>query len=535
MNELQPVPAPAPSADGGRDGVSRQAGAEPDVEVPDVVPWWRAWLPFVLVCAVIFGVRWHTVDQVVVNWDESVYWHVAQDMVNGGSLYRTAWDHKGPFLYIVLAAPIALFGNSIVALRLTGTLVVLLTMLVIELISRRLVGRRRAFVAPLFYGLLLSVPVFGGLAVRTELVMMLPVSLALLFYLVARDAQGRRRLLWFGLCGCATGVAVLVKGVAAHTLAAVPLLMLVDQIRGRRPNLRRLMTDGAAVGLGLLAVVAATVAVFWLRGTFHEFIYANLKVNLLIAGHESLQAGSQPHWVLPFVAWAVQGDPFTMVVLASVAWLLLKRRELVRQEGTVWFLAALTGLSFLGFAVSPYMFFHYYLQMALPFGLLVACAAAHLGITAKDWERVALIALIICVVTAFSPVRSPGGRHTRAAVLDDTLRKVARFVSDNTVRNDRIFVLGGEPIIHFLTERKAPTRYFWWLLSDDEFDAVLGSRKVVLADLRRTPPRLFVYKRSDPRVVELGQFMVANYVPIATIDDYQIALYKNAKQPLPAR
>jgi hypothetical protein len=125
--------------------------------------------------------------------------------------------------------------------------------------------------------------------------------------------------------------------------------------------------------------------------------------------------------------------------------------------------------------------------------------------------------------------------RSRDPKTDATLRAVAASVRENTGPQDRIYVLGGEPAIYFLAERRSPTRYFWWVFCTDPYDAGLASRHETLTAFARTPPRLFVYKRSDPRVVALEQFMVANYTPIATIDDYQIALYTNAEKPPSAR
>ena len=54
-----------------------------------------------IILILIFLLRLPSSFNVVIDWDESVYFIVAQDILDGGLPYKTSWDHKGPILYFL--------------------------------------------------------------------------------------------------------------------------------------------------------------------------------------------------------------------------------------------------------------------------------------------------------------------------------------------------------------------------------------------------------------------------------------------------
>jgi len=92
-------------------------------------------LQFVLALLVIFGLRLPYCNWPVINWDESLFIIVAEDLAAGGTPYLTAWEPKGPFLFFILAAAIKVVGNSICGVRIFTTLYLLGSMLLVFFLS----------------------------------------------------------------------------------------------------------------------------------------------------------------------------------------------------------------------------------------------------------------------------------------------------------------------------------------------------------------------------------------------------------------
>lgn len=149
-------------------------------------------LAFLLISILIFLLRLPHSTQAVIDWDEGVHFTMTADWLRGGIPYLTAWDHKPPGLYLILAPVIYLFGANLIALRIFTTLYLLLSMVVLYQLSRKIWGRNIAVLPPLFYGLLFSGKDFGGLASNGELFMMLPVLIAFLAAFIYLESRKNR-------------------------------------------------------------------------------------------------------------------------------------------------------------------------------------------------------------------------------------------------------------------------------------------------------------------------------------------------------
>ena len=125
--------------------------------------------------------------------------------------------------------------------------------------------------------------------------------------------------------------------------------------------------------------------------------------------------------------------------------------------------------------------------------------------------------------SAFSPHRSDATHRSRTPQDDRALLEVAAYLDEHAQPSDEIFVLGGEPVIYYLADRKAPTKYFFWLFHAPRWDAILHSTGSSLESFKNNPPEWFLYRQSSPRIPELEKFMYANYEKVAEVGDYEIA------------
>jgi 4-amino-4-deoxy-L-arabinose transferase-like glycosyltransferase len=474
---------------------------------------------FILVAAIVIGIRLPTVNQVVVDWDESVYLVVAQDLVGGGELYRTVWDHKGPFLYASLMPVVWLFDGEIVPIRWYATIWVLATMFFVDLIGRDISSSDWSFVGALVYGLFFSVPRFGGLAANGELFMMLPATIAIWLALRWVVSQSGRWLL--SASGLFAAGAVFIKSTALFSVAVIAVLIIFNGMNRRWTDVRRIAGDFAVLASLPVCMFVVILGWFSTTGRLHDYLFATFGFNrAYVAGTPLLEAW---HQCSAFFAWAAVGDVFTALALVGGAYLLLGSALSEEEPWIKPFVIALGLFSFLGVISARNMFFHYYLQMALPIAVVITIFTAALGIARSKWRRLAWIALVLGTLSAFSPHRFDKGGLTRTPRKDNILTEVAAFVDAQAGPEEKIFVLGGDPVLYFLSRRRAPTKYFFWLYLTDRWDAILDSRTSVLAAFADTPPEWFVYAPQDLRVPEIEDFMFSRYARVQEIGNYQIA------------
>jgi len=467
---------------------------------------------------VVFGLRLPYVDELVINQDESMFWVVAQDLAHGGTLYVTAWESKEPLLFAVLVPVIRLFGASVPALRLYTTFYLLASMLVVDLLGRRLFGRAVSFAPALLFGAFFSVPRFNGLASMAELFMSLPVGLALLG--LTRYLEDDRRGWWLFLCGAMGAVAVLIRFQAAYSVVIVPLLLLVRQLLRPPASLARLAREAAWCAAGGVVVVGLVVLAFVAAGNLFElgFVYRyNVEYLRTVPSDE---AWTTLGW---FMAWNALHDPFTMLGLGGVILALVTWRRSADRRLTSWLVLGLLLTSFLGVGLGRNVFFHYYLGMGLPLALAFGLGLSLVDVAGRDWARLSLVGLALLAASSFSPYRFEAVERRRDRVRDDSVRRVATYLREHSAAEDRVFVLGGDSVIYFLAERRAPTRYFVWLHHWGRFREVLARLGVNDAGMLPERPRFFVYRPTPERVAELEALLARDYEVRERIGEYVIA------------
>lgn len=90
----------------------------------------RGWSSARLFVALFLGalcLRLPLFFSLVLDWDESTFILIGQSILDGHLPYVALWELKPPLLFGAFAAAIAVFGDSIVGIRLFGTLCVTLT------------------------------------------------------------------------------------------------------------------------------------------------------------------------------------------------------------------------------------------------------------------------------------------------------------------------------------------------------------------------------------------------------------------------
>lgn len=473
---------------------------------------------FVMVAAIVVGLRLPTLNQSVIDWDESVYLVVAQDLVDGGELYRTVWDHKGPFLYAMLVPAVSIADGQIAPIRLYATLLLILTMLFVDLIGRHIGSSDWSFVGALVYGLFFSIPRFGGLAANGELLMMLPAAISIWFAVkwFFRDAN-RWHLAASGLFAAA---AVLTKTTALFTVAVVPLLVLEREASRRAPRWQTAAKNLAALFGPPILLSGSILCWFWATTRLPDYLFATFDFNrAYVAGTPFVESWER---FAAFFAWAAVGDTLTALAVISAVFLALKSPPTPQPWCTRTLVYGLGFLSLLGVISARNLFFHYYLQMALPIAIVITLFAAALGIERAACRRVSWIALVLGVASAFSPHRFGPDGFTRKPAEDRVLAQVTTYIEQHAGAADEIYVLGGEPVLYFLSQRRSPTKYFFWLYLTDRWDAILDSRESAMASFAARPPEWFIFAAHDLELPDVEGFMFSRYKLVYEIGDYQV-------------
>jgi hypothetical protein len=135
-----------------------------------------------------------------IDWDESTFILIGQGILDGFLPYTKLWDFKPPFVFLFFAGAIAIFGKSIVAVRLAGCLWITASAYLLFRCALLLTKSRfQSFAIAMFGSTVVSL---NTLWVSTEQLALTPLIASQLVLL-----QPRERLTKFYSCGLLIGAA----------------------------------------------------------------------------------------------------------------------------------------------------------------------------------------------------------------------------------------------------------------------------------------------------------------------------------------
>jgi 4-amino-4-deoxy-L-arabinose transferase-like glycosyltransferase len=384
--------------------------------------------------------------------DEAIYSVVANEIVDGGRPYVDAVDRKPPLLFWTYAAVFEAAGKfNWRALHAVALVWTLCTMAGLYMIGKRLFDCETGLIAALLYGVFQPWAISNNdnLAFNGELLINLPIVWAWAIAFGRGSSRARPELIAAGALLCA---AFLLKQPAA--VAAVPLgiYLLLPSYRASRSLTRTasvahaaMLTGGFFGALGLVAMALRE------QGILREAFYWTLIHHS--ASHD--------------VFWN-QGIVRTLQ-FAGVCWpLILGAGMAYWNDRCVWAdktsertaLLGLLAASAIGAAAGGRFYHHYYIQLIPPLALLAAPHYARLwsGRTQpRNWllrPRVTYAWLALAAAW-FSIMHW----HWRGLASRYEPCETARYLSEHSAPDDRVFVWGNKATIYLEARRRPACRY----------------------------------------------------------------------------
>lgn len=490
--------------------------------------------------------------------DQAIYALVADGMRQGHAPYRDVWDFKTPGIYFVFAAAQVLFGLAPWGVRLLEALGFVSIVLAFAVFSRRHVGDWR----PGAFGGALAILIhvqcefwhtgqpesFGGVAL----------AWALVCATVETASMRRQRAAWMAAGGLYAVAALLKPPLGGGLL--VSAAFVASHVWRRERRLTRAAEPVVALLLGFAIPILATVAYFAAAGAWSA-LHETLFVFLPKYSDLTVRGTFVERYYRALLGWGIE---FTSAGgIGLVVWLLWRWRAAREVEGALHVLGVVA-FQLAGVALQG-KFFLYHYGGAFPFLALLAGWGLWKLWT---WSRRRMVtALLFAVFLAgLVQTRTTAGdagyywsrcrlRQTalfdaerRERILDRLgapntwmMRRVARFLSQNTRPDDAVFVWGFDPLIYVFADRRPPTRYIYNVAQR----AVWGrdeARSELVQDLAESLPAAIVVEHEDRLILVTGEdqdsaaalesfnglraILERDYQLAETVQDFEIHLRK---------
>ncbi|HTD88438.1 MAG TPA: glycosyltransferase family 39 protein, partial [Candidatus Binatia bacterium] len=223
----------------------------------------------VIIIALVIILRLPTLLPSLYNSDEGYYGIIANDTLDGGTLYRTAVDTKPPGIYYIYVAVFKVAGkNNLLAVHVLTILVVAATALVLRRIGARVGDDWAGAWSGIGYAVFVHAYRPGDtLPANTEIFASLFLALSVLAFLQDERKAGWG---WMFLSGTLVGVATLIRQPSAVTLGAMLAYLVYLWLIPRYRSLGRVLAAGSGVVTGFIAVIAGLAWYYQWQGNLRD-------------------------------------------------------------------------------------------------------------------------------------------------------------------------------------------------------------------------------------------------------------------------
>jgi hypothetical protein len=487
--------------------------------------------------------------------DQSIMSVIGKGILEGELPYRDYWEMGTPAIFYTYPLMFKVFGTSMTAIPITDTLASMLTTFLIFLLAAKIWDKRVGSVSAALFaffsnGVRLGMHAGGDTAFGTFWYMaqretfILPLMVAALYLIIGTGGEKRDTIKLLA-AGLFSGMAFVYKFPALMVFACVVLYLNWGLLKGKRPlPWKRLAAGNLVLLSGFVLALAPFALLFAAKGALGDMVDVIFKYVFSVYGQIErnypaiLKMGLvKTHFVATesFILWVFG--------LASGIYILRKERSRENLLVLAWAIA-----SFL-FIISHREFFGYQYLFVLPalsvlagYGFVQALGPS-LNIkrmVTAEFGKVFIIFALLGNLVIFATLNFMHYTKFYYYVTEKISQeeyydffnaypdhdysfpadfKVARYIKDHTVSDDRIFVMGGiEGGIYLLSERKSASRFvFSWFLFSPVFGQVAQAaeyRAELLSDLKTKTPRYIVTIRpleSFESYRDIHDFVDRNY------------------------
>jgi len=490
---------------------------------------WAQGAMLLLCLAAALSLRLHRAD-VPLERDEGEFAYVGQLLLEGQIPFVAAYNMKLPGIYYAYAAALAAGGGSVEAIRLGHAAVNAVTIVLIFLLGRRLVGGTAAVLAAVVYACLsLLPPVLGSFAHATHFV----VAFALAgLWLLERERDRPPRPLALFAAGLCLGLAVTMKqhGVAFAAFGAVVLAVRLRAAGEGAGASASALGAFAAGGLAPLLLIAALLHAHEALGTFW---FWTVEYGAQYATQTSLARGAA--YFLANALPLVLGGALPLWLFAAIGAVGVALGRLPAPRAHLLGLLAASGIALL-----PGLYFRpHYFVLVLPAAALLA-GAGLLAVGRRLAEgRAGTMAVGLLVVSlayvgaAYGRllVRLPADGVSHATYADEffpEMRQIAEELGRRSSPGDTLAVFGSEPEIYFYAGRRAATGYLYVYPLMEPQPAARRMQEQMVQEIESASPRFVVHVHvphswglqhdSEPYLLEWMDGFLKRYRRVGLVD-----------------
>jgi len=417
-----------------------------------------AWINAIIIAIVVI-LRAPTLLPSMYTVDEAYYATIANDMLDGGVVYRTAVDTKPPGMYYVYAGVFAVAGrNNLRAVHLLAICVVVATAFVVRRTGARVADDWAGAWSGIGYALFVhAYRPADTLGANSEIFAALPLALSVLTFLYGKT---KPRIGPMFLSGALVGLATFIRQPSAVTLGAMLVCLAYAGLTSHIHSFARVVAAASSVIIGFVAVIAALAWYYKLQGNLQDAYLWSWAFAIRYVESDT---------TLPYVAKRILTVHFAVILLSGLLWY-FGLRQVVETIRSFWrrtavptdavLLVSWFGFSYFAIFIGWRFPGHYHLAVLPPLSILAGQAFARFVAEQRHsprrrWRWLRAGILVIAALPALSFLIVAFEVRTQPFHFFPVVQQIVKETSPN----DRIFVWGTEPQLYNFSGRRMATRF----------------------------------------------------------------------------
>jgi len=436
--------------------------------------------------------------------DEAYYGTIANDILDGGTVYRTAVDTKPPGMYYIYAGVFQVAGrNNLRAVHLLAIFVVATTALVLRRIGARVSDDWAGAWAGIGYALFVHAYLpRDTLAANSEIFASLPLVLSVLVFLQGEEKAGWG---WMFLSGALVGSATLIRQPSAVNLGVMLACLAYAWLILRTDPFGRVLAAGSGVVTGFIAVIAGLACYYQWQGNLHDAYLWAWAFAIRYVESETTFLFVLERLVTVHLAVILAWGLLWYFGIRQVVETLRSFRHTKPVSTEAILLILWLGLTYVTIFIGWRFPGHYHLAVLPPLSILAGQAFSRFVAKQRRspqlrwrWIRTGIVGAASVPAIGFLIVAFA----TRTKELD--FLPIVQQIVERTSRSDHIFVWGSYPQLYSFSDRRMATRFVSCTqlvgayanrprdVKDRAESVIAGSWEMFRADWEAHPPVLII-------------------------------------------
>ena len=393
--------------------------------------------------------------------DEGEYAYTGRLLLEGIPPYTLAYSMKFPGTSVAYAVLMSIFGDSVNGIHLGLILVNLLTIGLILLLGRELLGELGGVASAAAYSVVSLMPNVLGLAAHATHFVVLFVAAGTFVLLRALDRPSNRLI---AASGCLFGLALLMKQPGLFFVLFGAVYLFSRDWRAQL-NTRQIVFRTSAFLIAAAVPFLVTCLALSCAGVFGKFWFWTIKYAGQYGGQVSIGKGVE---VFANHFWGTLGTAWSLWAVAATGLSLCVINPALRNRAGF----LITFFLFSALAVCPGFYFrpHYFILLLPALSILVAAALiAALSIGTPKIHFAILLLFGLCLAWPlwseadffFERPLPEANRMVNGTNPFPESVKIGEYIRTQSSPSDTVAVLGSEPQIYFYSKRHSATGYIY--------------------------------------------------------------------------